>query len=165
MAGHSKAQAVKIANYIGDDKDRFKELMGLFLGKDYRITQRAAWPLGICAEEYPGLIKPYLNKLADNLKNEVPDAVKRNTVRIFQDVEIPEKLMGKIADICFAYLATPSEAIAVRAYAMTVLLTITKKQPELKNELKILLEDQLPYGSAGFLARAKKVLKALDKIA
>lgn len=164
MAGHSKVQAVKIAMYVGEDKDRFKELMGLFLGDEYRITQRAAWPLGICAEEHPKLIIPYLNKLADNLKKDVPDAVKRNTVRIFQNVEIPEKLMGKITDICFDYLATPSEAIAVRAYAMTVLFNITKKQPELKKELKILLEDQLPYGSAGFLSRAKKVLKALDKI-
>ncbi len=164
LAEHSKPQAVRIARYVGKDQDRFKILMELFFKEEYRIAQRAAWPVGICVEEHPELIKPYLRKLVNNLKKPVHDAVKRNTVRIFEKIEIPEKFMGEIADLCFGYVSTPSETIAVRAYAITVLFNLTKKQPELKYELKIVLEDQLPYASAAFLSRAKKVLKALDKI-
>jgi hypothetical protein len=47
---------------------------------------------------------------------------------------------------------------------MTVLLNIVKYVPELKEELKIIIEDQMPYASAGFQSRGKKTLKALEKI-
>jgi hypothetical protein len=164
LAGHSRSQTNKIIKYIGLDPERFKELVKLFLSSEYKIAQRASWPIGICGEEHPELIKPYLAKLIDNLDKPIHDAVKRNTIRIFQFIEIPERLMGKLATKCFEYLSTPSEPIAVRVFAMTVLLNITKKQPELKNELKILIEDQLPYATAAFISRAKKTMKELNKI-
>jgi hypothetical protein len=44
-AEHSKKQTDRIVDYIGADKDRFALLMKLFLQGEYRITQRAAWPL------------------------------------------------------------------------------------------------------------------------
>ena len=46
---------------------------------------------------------------------------------------------------------------------MTVLYNITLKIPELADELKIIIEDQMPYGSAGFKSRGKKILKGLQK--
>ena len=52
--------------------------------------------------------------------------------------------------------------MAVRVFSMSVLARIAHDQPELKNELKIMIEDQLPFGSAAFLARARKVLKQLE---
>jgi hypothetical protein len=138
--------------------------MHLFFHSEYRTTQRAAWVMSICATNHPSLITPYLNKMIDNLKKPVHDAVKRNTVRVLQHIDIPTKLMGKTADICFELLTTPSEAIAIKAFSMTVLMNITKKQPDFKTELRILIEDQLPYSSPGFLSRAKKTLKELDKL-
>jgi hypothetical protein len=47
---------------------------------------------------------------------------------------------------------------------MTVLFNIVKKYPELKDELKMSIEDQLPYGSAGFKSRGRRILKSLEKI-
>jgi hypothetical protein len=44
---------------------------------------------------------------------------------------------------------------------MTVLANLAKKLPELKNELVPLIEDQMPFGSAGFISRGRKVLKEL----
>jgi len=108
---------------------------------------------------------PYLPEMVANLKK--PDlhaAAKRNTVRFFQEIEIPEALWGEVADVCFKFLENGEEAVAVRVFSMTVLLGIVKKVPELKDELKFLIEDQLPYGTAGFKHRGKKTLKALDKI-
>lgn len=164
LSEHSKTHTTKIVNFIGDDPVRFKELMQLFFAPDYRTTQRAAWVMSGCVQNHPSLVMPYLNKMIDNLKKPVHNAVKRNTVRVLQHIEVPAKLMGKTADTCFELLSTPSEAIAIKAFSMTVLLNITKKQPDLKNELRILIEDQLPYASAGFLSRAKKTLKELDRL-
>ena len=50
---HSKEQATKIANFVGDDPKRFAELMKLMMGPVYRLSQRAAWPVSYCVERHP----------------------------------------------------------------------------------------------------------------
>ena len=72
--------------------------------------------------------------------------------------------MGKVADVCFDYLASPKEAIAIRVFAMEVLFNICKKEPELADELKLLIEDHYPHSSAGFQSKARKVLKSISKL-
>src|SRR6187402_3127701 len=164
LVEYYRIQAEKIAKYIGDKPDRFKELMELFFGNEYIITQRAAWVMSISARKHTELIQPFLKKMIYNLEKEVHDSVKRNTVRILQEIEIPEKLIGKAADVCFKLLSNSSEAVAIKAFSMTVLLNITKKEPDLKNELKILIEDQMPFAKAAFLSRGRKTLKELEKL-
>ena len=95
-------------------------------------------------------------------KKDAHVAVKRNIMRLLQDIEIPQQLYGTLTDKCFTLL-DPKETIAVRVFSMTVLANIAKQEPDLKKELSIVIEDQLPYASAGFLSRAKQVLKELAK--
>ncbi len=64
---HSKAQCNRIVNYIGSDKKRFSELMDLFLNGEYRVCQRAAWPVSNCVSLHPQLIEPYLDKIIKRL--------------------------------------------------------------------------------------------------
>jgi hypothetical protein len=40
-AEHSKLQTMAIVSYIDSDPARFRELMDIFLGDEYRLTQRA----------------------------------------------------------------------------------------------------------------------------
>jgi hypothetical protein len=162
---HSKKQTVLIAGYIGEDKKRFAELMDLFFGTEYRITQRAAWVVRVCAESYPALLKPWLRKMISNLTNQgLPDAVKRNTVRILQFTSLPPSLQGLAAKNCFELLLSRKEPVAVKVFSMTVLLHICRTEPDLKNELQLIVESQMPLGTKGFISRGRKVLKELDKI-
>ncbi len=158
---HSKEQAERIANFIGSDTAKFDKLMQLFMGDHYRTNQRAAWVLSKCADRSPELLTPYIARLIKNLMGDVHVAVKRNTLRVLQDIKIPKDLWGIIVDICFRILKSSEEPIAVKVFGMTVLHNIVKEEPDLKNELKLILEDQLPYGSAGFKSRASKILKTL----
>jgi len=159
---HSKAQSLKIVKWVGKDPMRFKQLMQLFLHGKYRVTQRSAWMISLCAEKHPALIKPYLKKMLQKTQEPgVHDAVKRNVVRILQDIEIPPSLTGLAADICFNFLADRKEAIAVRVFSMSVLFHITRKEPDLKNELRLLIEENLHEEKAAFKSRGKKILKAL----
>jgi hypothetical protein len=161
---HSKVMLKKVVEYVGANPTRFKELITIFLQGPYRITQRAAWPLSYCVEQHPTLITPHLGNVLNQLmKPDIHVAVKRNTIRLLQYISIPRHLQGKVADICFTYLSDPKEPIAVRVFSMTVLCHLTKENPELKNELIPLIEDQLPYGSAGFRSRGVKVLRELRK--
>lgn len=159
---HSKAQCTKIVKWVGSNQQRFDELFCLFLNDEYRVVQRAGWPLSYCVINHPQFISRHWKKLISNLKKpKLHDAVKRNSIRLMQDLEIPEKYHGEIMEICFRFLESPKEALAVKVFSMSVLGNLSKKYPEIKAELKLVIEDQLPYQSAGFKSRAKKVLKAL----
>jgi len=161
---HSKNQCDKVVAYVGNNSSRFSELVNLCLQGPYRLTQRAAWPLSCCIEKNPKLIEPHLKQVLNYaLKPGVHDAVKRNVVRLLQFVNIPKRLQGLTAKICFQFFTDKKEPIAVRVFSMTVLSNLAKKLPELKNELIPLIEDQMPYGSAGFISRGRKVLKELKK--
>lgn len=160
---HSKAQTMKIVRFIGDDSKKFKELMNLFFNDEYRVVQRSAWAVNYCAVNHPQLIKPYLGKMIDYMRKPVHDAVRRNTIRILQFVEIPKTLTGKVANVCFDLLQSKDEPVAVKVFSMTVLGKLCKTEPGLKNELRLLIQEQLPYSTAGFQARAKKILKAVGR--
>lgn len=162
---HSKRQAIFIRDYISDNQTLFDELMTHFFSDEYRVTQRAAWIMTHCAEKRPFLINPHLEKMINNLRNEnIHVAVKRNTVRLLQNVDVPEDLMGTLADCCFNFLGNPNEAAAVKIFSMSILGELCKKEPDLANELKIIIEEFMPHGTAGFKSRGKKTLILLQKI-
>jgi len=161
---HSKKQKDKIVSYVGNDRKRFAQLVDVFLQGPYRVTQRAAWSLSNCIEKYPDLLKPHFKKILGQLSNDnIHDSVKRNILRTLQFVRVPKLHQGITINLCFGFLSNTKEPIAIRVFAMTVLANIAKEVPELKNELIPLIEDQLPYASAGFLSRGGKVLKQLKK--
>ncbi len=162
---HSKAQVLKIMEYIGDDQDKFDELTGLLLNDEPRVAQRAAWAVSHCTEAYTELIRPHLEKIVFNLKKpKLHGAVVRNTVKILAGLEIPEALQGHVLDICFDYLLSQKTEVAVKAHAMQVVFNISKNEPDLLSELKMVIEEQMPYSSAGFKSRGKRILKDIDKI-
>ena len=159
---HSKAQCIKIINYVGQNPKRFEDLVAVFLNGPYRITQRSAWPLNYCVERHPELIKPHLKRVLNHvLKPGLHNSVKRNTMRLLQFIEIPRSLQGLAVEICFTFLQDTKEPVAIRVFAMTVLTQLSKVSPELKNELIPIIEDQLPYGSPAFISRGRKALKEL----
>ena len=161
---HSRKQRDIIVNYVGQDPGRFSHLVEVFLGGPYRVTQRAAWPLSVCVEKHPDLLKPhYKNILAFAGSSDIHDAVKRNILRMLQYVRVPKVYQGRIVDLCFGFLTDAKEPVAIRVFAMTVLANIATEAPDLKNELVTIIEDQLPFASAGFLSRSRKVLKQLKQ--
>ncbi len=159
MTEHSKRQTMAIVEFIGDDPKRFAELMKLFFAGEYRLTQRAAWPMNYCAERHPALILPYLPKLLDCLEREdMHDAVRRNVVRLLQTIEIPKRLAGRVYSHCVDLLDDASQPVAVRVFAMTVASRIAKAEPDLMNELRLIVRKHLPHSSAAFKVRARGIL-------
>lgn len=162
----SKAQVIKIANYIGADEGRFAILMNVFLRGQYINTQKAGWVLSECADKYPFLIIPYFRNFIQKLQEPfTADSIKRNIIRVWQYVNIPDEYIDDIYAICFGFIHS-NEAIAIRVFSMTVCYNITRKIPELKQELRLAVEDVLMKnqdGSAAILSRGKKILTDLKK--
>ena len=156
---HSKAQAEKICNHVGDDPERFAELMRLMMGPVYRISQRAAWPVSYCIQRHPELIEPYWGKLAQQLEREDAHvSVRRNVARLLQFVEIPKRHRGRIFDACYNLLSDSEQPVAVRCFSMTVAANIAKDSPELMDELRLVATKYPHLATAGFRSRSHRVL-------
>lgn len=163
-AEHSLVLTKTIVKYIGNDKKKFKILLDIFLNSEYRITQRAAWPLSFIAIEHPELIHPHIGKLIKKIDqpNNHP-AIPRNVLRIFQEIEIPEKYEGALVESCFKHLVSTESPVAVKAFAITVATSICKKYPELKNELRLHLEHLQNFPmTAAIKVRIRNAFKVLN---
>ncbi len=162
LAEHSKAQCLKVVKWIGNDPLRFNELVKLFLSDENRVVQLAAWPLSYAVQAHPALIKPHFGKLIRNLRQPgLPDAVKRNTVRIFQEIDAPARFHGELMHTCFGFIESMNEKPAIKAFALTVLFNLSGQYPDIRPELKTIIEDRWDYESPAFKSRGRKILKSL----
>lgn len=163
---HSKANADKIAAWVGNDQKRFSLLLDLFLHDEYRVVQRSSQIITKIGDLHPQLIIDNIDTLVNRMAEPgAPVAVKRNVIRLLQFVPIPEHLHSIVMNTCFDLLADVKETVAVRAFSMTVLANLAKFYPDIKQELAAIIEDQLELDpTPGFKTRGQKVLAQLKKI-
>ena len=160
---HSKENADLIKQHILNNPDSFSDLMDIFINEDYRLIQRSAWVVGLIGNHKPEWIIPYLPQLIKCLETPKHDAVSRNIYRVLQNISIPDEYDGALYSLCLRDLSNPKSAVAIKVFGMTVAFNIAQKYPELKEELALVIEEQMPYGSKGYLSRAKKLLLKLRR--
>ena len=110
--------------------------------KDPQKSMRASRLMLHASFEYPELVKkqlPYLIKFLEQ-PNLHTGAI-RNTIRVFQELDLPEKYCSKMFDICINYSKNSTMPHAVRAFSINVLENICKKYPELKHEVLLVLNE------------------------
>mgnify|MGYP001258166669 FL=1 len=157
---HSKTTCDKIVHWVGNNQHRFDQLFSLFIGNDPLLAQRASWPLGYAAVANPCLIDKHFKELLENVKKKgVHNAIKRNTVRILQDISIPEDFQGDVMNLCFDYLMSPEEKPAIKAFSLTVLQNLSVQYPEILPELRTIIQDRWDFESKAFQSRARKILR------
>jgi hypothetical protein len=162
---HSKANCLLIVQWVGSSQQRFDELFNLFLGHEYRLVQRTAWPVSYCVEAYPQLMKKHFGRLVKKLQEpSLYHAVRRNSVRFLQHVSIPRAYQGAVMDICIRYVASPNEPVSVKAFSLTVLRNLARLHPDIVPEIKLLIEDQLPRQGPSFAVRALDFLESVDEL-
>ncbi len=162
---HTKKQALKISVYACSSTKRFKELIQCFLSNEYRLAQRAAWSVSWATQKKPGLIYPYIKDLIAQLsRNDVHDAVIRNSVRILQKIKVPEQFHADLMNSCFAFIESNTTAVAIKAFSLTTLFNLSQVYPEIKNELKLIIEERWNYETAAFKSRGKSILKKLNAV-
>lgn len=162
---HSKRQVLKIAAWIGNDEDRFRQFLDIFLNDEYIIVQRIAWVLSTLAEEQPKLVEKHIGKIIRRLKDKnIHTAVKRNVIRVLQFLKIPAKYYAEVFNYCINYISDPTETVAVKCFAMTVASNIAGKFPDLKHELTETITISLKNSTPGLKVRSRDVLKLLNKL-
>ncbi|MDP1744931.1 MAG: hypothetical protein Q8L90_05100 [Bacteroidota bacterium] len=156
---HSRANTDAIAKAIGNNAVEFKKIIDIVYNEKAPLPQRASWLLSTVNDKHPDLLLPYISLFISSIKKIKIDGIKRNMLAVLASNKISKNLQGKLVNLCFDLLLSSDETVAVKVYAMQAIANIAKHHPELENELKAAIEDQLPKTSAAFHARAKRVLK------
>lgn len=162
---HSRDRVVMIAEHIGDNQALFDELMVCILNGEERVTYRGAWIMSHCVDKHPQLAAKHIVSIIEKMQEKgASDAMKRSGTKVLIVVPLPdedEETIGLVAELAFDFLGDMEQAVAIRANAMTVAYRIVCLVPELKNELKLMIEVQMPTGSAAITSRGRKILKKL----
>ena len=160
----SKNNAERIAQYACSSKENFAELVDCFTSSNKRLAQVAGYSLNKAVKLKPELVKPHLKVILAQLdRNDVHGAVIRNAVNILELIDIPEKYHGAVMNKSFAFIEDPSAEIAVRASSLTVLFNLSKNYPEIRDELKLIIESKWDTETAAFKSRGRKILHAFSK--
>lgn len=159
----SKAELLVMVDYFVERPSKVKELMSCLFMQEHKIDQYAAWIVPYIAMREPKLLKPYYGKILDNLDTQPHTGVIRNSLRIFEEVDIPESIEGRLFDKCMDYIADHKMPVAVPAFAITVCTKICKKYPDLSEEFVELIRPFLDHGSAALKVRTRRAIKQLSK--
>ena len=158
----TKNRCCQIVDWIGNDQDRFDLLMQYVLHGEPGIRRFASWPMSYCVQSHPELIKPWLRPLLALLEeHDVHPGLVRNTLRMLQFIDIPMRFRGQIMSRCFEYIQDPAAPVGIKAFSLTILENMAAKYPEIKPELKMIIEARWATEKPAFKVRGRKILNKL----
>ena len=157
----SRRHVEYVAHCIGDNEKEFARLMDIALYGKEPVVQRAAWAMDACLEKHPELLSPFVETIIDALPEFTNNGVKRQMVKALSVREIPEKYEGEMVNLSFHWLQSPDTPVAIKVHCMQILANITERHPDLAEELRTVIMEQIPRNSAGFSSRGRKILKKI----
>lgn len=153
-----------IIREIGYSEEKFLVLLELALHEKDPLAWRATWVLDGCDEMHPGLAKNQISKIIHMLPKLESMGVLRSLLRLLCRYEIDERDQGLLIDLCFSYLVSELFSLAVKVHAMQIVYNHVLLYPELKEELRTVIEDQVENNSVGFKSRGKRIISQLEKL-
>ena len=158
--GRSKGKVKEILEYIGADADRLAELMDLVLGEDKALSIYSSWVLYHALDVEALDFTPYTDLCIGPMIRPSHPMMERGLLKLFRVIDHwPEEQFSEIVDHMMATIMNTSSKIAAQALSMEALWKHLQPYPELIEELMIVIEEGMPYGSAGYKAKARKILK------
>ena len=146
---------------VCNDRKLFNQLYIWIFCDNRRLAWRACWIIDTASEKQPDLLRDKIPEIISRLSLTTDSSLKRHFTRILCRYDIPEIYQVVVIDRCFELLI-PAEPAAVRVNAMQLLFNLSQHYPDLKGELRSVLEGLIDEGgSAGFINRALKLAKQL----
>ncbi|MEE4258510.1 MAG: hypothetical protein V2I62_02010 [Bacteroidales bacterium] len=161
LAEMSRRNTDFIRDIVLSNKALFDELFKLTLLNEEPISRRAMWVVDVASETEPEILLPYINDLINALPGFYHDGLKRHTLRMLSRYDLGIEEFLPILDLCFKYMRSEKESVAVRYQAMHLLYKMSEKEPGLKHEIISTIELQMHDGSSGLGNQCLKLRKKL----
>ena len=165
MAEHSKAQAAMIADIIIQKPGLLDELMKIIFAEEEPLLRRAAWPLRFIHERNKYIFNNYFPIIITKLPEIKSIAIQRNLLYILAYSHIPEFYYGRLLDFTSKILLNTSSSVASIIYSIDIFYNLSKNEPELLNELKLMIELLIPHATAGIRSKSLRTLNKIKKSA
>lgn len=159
----------KVKRFLNENENNSKlpkQLTKLIFSDDPSVSMRASWTLQHLCFRKPDLIYPQIPQLIKFLKrNNNHSGAIRNVIRIFMEIELPEKYLSEIYDLCIGFIKNATLPHAVRVFSIYTAVDICKRYPELKHEILLIFSELKNYPMPpSMVACMKKCNKILEKI-
>lgn len=161
LPGSTGTQRQKWAGVIVKKNIPIKDLSGLLKGEQKTAT-RFLWLLsdvGIANRDKLFRELPFLWKTCEKLN----PVYKMSFASYWHIAGVPPENEAKAIDLLFQWVLSADTNVTTKSRSFWVLFKLTKKYPELKNELKLCLENQADKYSIDFKKRATKLLIQLEQ--
>lgn len=173
---HSREKRQFYSKMLIENPKLVPKILDILFTVNDKISPRAAWVLEfMCSENINALI-PHLEIFTKNINKVHLDSAVRPVAKICEIIAkhyyakesnlIKNKLtkvhQERIIETCFDYMIN-DEKVAPKAYGMITLFLFGKDFDWIHSELKIILDRDYPTQSAAFKARARIVLKKMNK--
>lgn len=163
MAEHSRAQADFIADIIIKQPSLIDELVDIVFQNIEPVSRRAAWPLRIISDRKIEMVNPFIPSIIQKLTEIDNISIHRSFLAILVNADIPENLHGELLQITSEILLDRGSPVASLIYSADIFYKLTVNEPDLLNELKLMLEEIEPYGTAGVKSKSRHIIKRINK--
>lgn len=173
---HSREKRLHYANLVISNPELVKPLLDILFEVDDKISCRAAWVFEFMCSKSIIEIIPHLDRFTQHMhKVHLAPAVRpvakvcellteANYTKIDNVMasHITENHKEKIIEACFDWMIN-DEKVAPKAYAMNSLYKLGNEYDWIHPELAIILERDFKKQSAAYKARARHILKKINK--
>lgn len=129
-----------------------------------RNAINSSWILTHAYEEFPEMMnEESAKKLIEHLKKVKLGTIKRNIIRIFQFVDVPNQ-RAEIFYLMLDFFSRREEDIAVRAFALTCLEVQIQHFPEAIIEIMYIIEAEEEWASPAMMVRMKRFRKRVVRM-
>ncbi|MEL6917567.1 MAG: adenylosuccinate lyase [Bacteroidota bacterium] len=171
---HSRQKRLEMANLVLDNSHLIAPLMDIVFRVNDPISPKASWVLEFAAKKNLSFIFPHLDLFTSKINSVRLDSSVRPIAKICEylilayfsksrhEVQgvLKEHHLEQITNACFDWLIGDYK-VATKAYSMTCLYQLGKKNSWIHPELRLVLEQNYANGSAAYKARARMVLAKL----
>lgn len=163
-----------MARAVLQNPSGFGPLLEIALRDEASFGSRAAWVVEFVCKHDLAVLYPHLEKFTEGLSGLQHESTIRPMAKCCEMLagawvaggsESPPLNAGqreRMAAACFDWLIGPFP-VAPQAYSMQTLYLLGRDAPWIHEELKALLQRGYPKGSPGYQARARRILKLLEK--
>lgn len=157
-----KKEAELVAQSIAKNPKHIKALWEICISNE-KHSWRATWILDKVYDIAPDLVRIYIPQMIELIPSLTNESKLRQYLKLISLEPIPSNISGDFINYCFDALISTTSAIAIKVYAMQILYNFSLQEPDLQNELALVIEEQMENGSAGFCSRGRRILKAINK--
>ncbi|WP_404284758.1 hypothetical protein [Exiguobacterium aurantiacum] len=149
-----------VVAYVGNDPDRFSELMTGLTDDRPVVRMRSADAMEKVTRRHPKLLRAHRASLFEQLQIVTQQEVRWHLAQLMPRMTLTEEEASGIVHVLTDWIDTGMSAIVI-VNALQAIFDLSAVHSRFRDDLKTLLESQLETGSPAVKSRSKKLLQKL----